>query len=109
MLVPFDELIGAFQFLVVVVGDAERLADVLDDVLIGCRRVAAGCFLTAEVGVFDVHVRVATDGTAEHLRHVLNTLADGGVTVSTATPHRPTLDDVFLTLTGTRELEGASR
>jgi ABC-2 type transport system ATP-binding protein len=54
-------------------------------------------------------VRVPTDGSADHLRHVLDTLATGGVAVSTATVRRPTLDDVFLTLTGTRELEGASR
>jgi ABC-2 type transport system ATP-binding protein len=54
-------------------------------------------------------VRVPTDGTADHLRHVLDTLAAEGVAVSTAAVHRPTLDDVFLTLTGTRELEGASR
>jgi ABC-2 type transport system ATP-binding protein len=54
-------------------------------------------------------VRVPTDGSADHLRQVLDALASGGVTVSTATVRRPTLDDVFLTLTGTRELEGASR
>jgi ABC-2 type transport system ATP-binding protein len=54
-------------------------------------------------------VRVPTDGSADHLRHVLDTLAAGGVEVSTATVRRPTLDDVFLTLTGTRQLEGASR
>jgi ABC-2 type transport system ATP-binding protein len=54
-------------------------------------------------------VRVPTDGSADHLRHVLDTLATGGVAVSTATVRRPTLDDVFLTLTGTADLEGASR
>jgi ABC-2 type transport system ATP-binding protein len=54
-------------------------------------------------------LRVPTDGSADHLRYVLDTLAAGGVAVSTATVRRPTLDDVFLTLTGTRELEGASR
>jgi ABC-2 type transport system ATP-binding protein len=54
-------------------------------------------------------VRVPTDGSADHLRHVLDTLATGGVAVSTATVRRPTLDDVFLTLTGTSQLEGASR
>ena len=54
-------------------------------------------------------VRVPTDGSAEHLRHVLDILAADGVAVSTATVRRPTLDDVFLALTGTRELEGVSR
>jgi ABC-2 type transport system ATP-binding protein len=52
---------------------------------------------------------VPTDGSADHLRYVLDTLAAGGVAVRTATVRRPTLDDVFLTLTGTRELEGACR
>jgi ABC-2 type transport system ATP-binding protein len=54
-------------------------------------------------------VRVPTDGSADHLRHVLDTLATDGVAVSTATVRRPTLDDVFLTLTGTSELEGVTR
>jgi ABC-2 type transport system ATP-binding protein len=65
-------------------------------------------------------VRVATDGSADHLRYVLGTLAGAGVAVGTASVHRPTLDDVFLTLTGTAPtadadtdiastLEGATR
>ncbi|HEV7658083.1 MAG TPA: ATP-binding cassette domain-containing protein [Mycobacteriales bacterium] len=57
-------------------------------------------------------VWVATDGTAGHLRHVLNTLAEGGIPVRTVTAHRPTLDDVFRTLTDrteSRTLEGATR
>ncbi len=77
---------------------------------------ARGLLLGAEVVVAAADragaapvVRVPTDGSADHLRHVLDTLATGGVAVSTATVRRPTLDDVFLTLTGTRELEGASR
>jgi ABC-2 type transport system ATP-binding protein len=76
----------------------------LDDV------TGAGALLGAAV----VHsgpgvLRVATDGTADHLRWVLDTLAAGAVPVASLTVHRPTLDDVFLTLTGSRELEGASR
>jgi ABC-2 type transport system ATP-binding protein len=45
-------------------------------------------------------VRVATDGTAAHVKHVLDRLELEGVGVATLVLHRPTLDDVFLTLTG---------
>ena len=44
-------------------------------------------------------VRVATDGSAAHVRQVLDRLADAGVEVDTLSLHRPTLDDVFLALT----------
>jgi ABC-2 type transport system ATP-binding protein len=46
-------------------------------------------------------VRVATDGSAAHLRWVLDTLAGADVGVGSVALHKPTLDDVFLTLTGT--------
>mgnify|MGYP001035096805 CR=1 FL=1 len=75
-------------------------------VVAGAGRGGAG--VPAAAGAEPV-VRVPTDGSADHLRYVLDTLAAGGVAVNTATVRRPTLDDVFLTLTGTRELEGASR
>jgi hypothetical protein len=55
---------------------------------------------------------VATDGSARHLKQVLDRLEREGVGVATLAVQRPTLDDVFLSLTGTpasRELEGASR
>ena len=45
-------------------------------------------------------LRVATDGSAGHLRHVLDVLATAGVAVASVALHRPTLDDVFLALTG---------
>jgi ABC-2 type transport system ATP-binding protein len=45
-------------------------------------------------------VRVATDGSAAHVREVLDRLARAGVEVATLSLHRPTLDDVFLALTG---------
>jgi ABC-2 type transport system ATP-binding protein len=70
---------------------------------------ATGRTVVADEGGRGALVRVVTDGSADHLRWVLDTLAAGGVAVSTATVRRPTLDDVFLTLTGTRELEGACR
>ena len=70
---------------------------------------AAGRGGVVAAGGAEPVVRVPTDGSADHLRYVLDTLAAGGVAVSTASVRRPTLDDVFLTLTATRELEGASR
>jgi ABC-2 type transport system ATP-binding protein len=45
-------------------------------------------------------VRVATDGTAAHVKHVLDQLEREGIGVASIALHRPTLDDVFLTLTG---------
>jgi ABC-2 type transport system ATP-binding protein len=57
-------------------------------------------------------VRVATDGSAAHLRYVLDFLEREGVGVATLSLHRPTLDDVFLTLTGQpagRELAVSAR
>ncbi len=93
-----DELkrrLGAEQVELVLDGPADPALGLLGDSVV---RSAAGT------------VWVATDGSAAHLRHVLGTLAAGGVEVATATPRRPTLDDVFLTLTGPgRTLEGASR
>ncbi|WP_370323968.1 ATP-binding cassette domain-containing protein [Euzebya sp.] len=46
-------------------------------------------------------LEVATDGTAEDLRAVLNALADAGIPLRRVDLHRPTLDDVFLSLTDT--------
>jgi ABC-2 type transport system ATP-binding protein len=45
-------------------------------------------------------VQVATDGTAAHLKHLLDRLELDRIAVATVELHRPTLDDVFLTLTG---------
>jgi ABC-2 type transport system ATP-binding protein len=44
-------------------------------------------------------VRLPSDGSAEHLRRVLDDLHSAGVPVATAATRRPTLDDVFLALT----------
>jgi ABC-2 type transport system ATP-binding protein len=43
---------------------------------------------------------VASDGSAAHVHRVLDRLAGGGVPVLRLAPARPTLDDVFLALTG---------
>ena len=45
-------------------------------------------------------IRVATDGTAMQLKDVLDRLELARIGVATIELHRPTLDDVFLTLTG---------
>jgi ABC-2 type transport system ATP-binding protein len=47
-----------------------------------------------------------SDGTAEHLRDVLNTLYTSGVHVVRVSSHRPTLDDVFMSLTETPARQG---
>jgi ABC-2 type transport system ATP-binding protein len=44
---------------------------------------------------------VPSDGSAGHLRHVLGDLAAAGIPVDRVSAHRPTLDDVFLSLTAT--------
>ena len=90
---------------------AEQVELVLDGAAGPALRLLGDAVVRSEAGT----VWVATDGSAAHLRHLLDTLADGGVGVATAIPRRPTLDDVFLTLTGfgrTRSdatLEGAAR
>jgi ABC-2 type transport system ATP-binding protein len=43
---------------------------------------------------------LASDGSAAHLRHVLDDLAAAGLEPLRARSHRPTLDDVFRSLTG---------
>src|SRR4029077_5001080 len=57
--VALAEFVGGFQLLVVLVLHAERLADVIDDVLIGRRIVATGRFLAGEERVHRIDVRVA--------------------------------------------------
>jgi ABC-2 type transport system ATP-binding protein len=44
-------------------------------------------------------VVVPTDGSAAQVRDLLNRLDASGVTVDQVAVHRPTLDDVFLTMT----------
>src|SRR5262245_58467714 len=59
VLVTLSEFVAGFQLLVVLVLHAERLADVVDDVLIGRRVVAAGRFLAGEERVHRIDIRVA--------------------------------------------------
>lgn len=44
---------------------------------------------------------VVSDGSAQHVKSVLDVLADRGVAAAQLSLHKPTLDDVFLSLTGT--------
>ena len=53
-------------------------------------------------------VSVAIDGGARHVRELLDSLDRAGINVESLSLHKPTLDDVFLTLTGkqaTKEAE----
>jgi ABC-2 type transport system ATP-binding protein len=52
---------------------------------------------------------VATDGTASHVYQTLAQLVRAGTPASTMSIHRPSLDDVFLSLTGTQHTETESR
>ena len=47
----------------------------------------------------DGAVQLPSDGSADHLRSVLDRLHTAGVAVDRVSAHRPTLDDVFLSLT----------
>jgi ABC-2 type transport system ATP-binding protein len=48
----------------------------------------------------DAHVvDLPSDGSADHLRSVLDRLHDAGIPVTRVSAHRPTLDDAFLALT----------
>lgn len=53
-----------------------------------------------EVDESERKVSVATEGTVADLKRVLDSMADAGVEVETFSLHKPTLDDVFLKLTG---------
>ena len=60
MAIAIADLCAALQFLIVVVLDAERAADVVDHVLIGSRVVAARQFVAGGFGGFPVRVDVAS-------------------------------------------------
>ncbi len=44
-------------------------------------------------------VHVATQGSAEEVHHLFETLLSAGISADRLTLHKPTLDDVFLSLT----------
>jgi ABC-2 type transport system ATP-binding protein len=47
----------------------------------------------------NLELHVASDGSAAELHHVLDDLLSAGIGVDRVSSHRPTLDDVFMTLT----------
>lgn len=53
-----------------------------------------------EVDESERKISVATEGTVADLKRVLDSMASAGVEVETFSLHKPTLDDVFLKLTG---------
>jgi ABC-2 type transport system ATP-binding protein len=61
---------------------------------------ADGCHRTLDV---------ATDGTASHVYETLAQLVRSGTPATSMSIHRPSLDDVFLSLTGTQHSETESR
>src|SRR5580704_15211898 len=66
MSVAFHDLVAGLELLGVLVLDPERLADVVDDILIGRGVIAAGRFIPGEVGVLHVHVHVAGRDLGRH-------------------------------------------
>lgn len=56
-----------------------------------------------EVSDEDRKISISTDGTVKDIKRVLDALAEGGIEVETLSLHKPTLDDVFMKLTGKRE------
>ncbi len=52
-------------------------------------------------------VSVSTNGTVAEIKRVLNLMEEAGVTIESLNLHKPTLDDVFMNLTG-HELEGSA-
>lgn len=53
-----------------------------------------------EVNEDERRIGVATDGTVSDLKRVLDAMQENGIEVETFSLHKPTLDDVFLKLTG---------
>ena len=70
-----------------------RLGDPAD---VPAALAALGAGARAAVGSV---VQLPSDGSAEHLRWVLDRLHTAGVPLERVSAHRPTLDDVFLSLT----------
>jgi ABC-2 type transport system ATP-binding protein len=51
---------------------------------------------------------IPSDGTAAHVHQVLNHLATARIPVARVSSHRPTLDDVFMSVTANRTPEGVN-
>lgn len=81
----------------------DRLELTLGDADSFARAVSAlgGSVIDADPDEFSATVVIKE--THSDVRRALDTLADAGITVQTVAVHKPTLDDVFLSLTGTQK------
>jgi ABC-2 type transport system ATP-binding protein len=61
---------------------------------------ALGCLGTARTDERLRTIELVTDGTAAHIHTTLSRLAGAGASARRVSIHRPSLDDVFLSLTG---------
>ncbi len=100
-----DNIVVIDKGIIVAEGTATQLKARLGDTVIELefhdagRAAAAAAALHAEIAANTI-VRVVMTNGSETLRTALNTLADAGLVADGVTLREPTLDDVFLTLTG---------
>jgi ABC-2 type transport system ATP-binding protein len=80
----------------------ERLVLTFPDAGACARALALPATAGAVPGDRPLTVSLPSDGGAEHVRRVLDELHAAGVPLTRVTGARPTLDDAFLALTGTR-------
>ena len=73
--------------IVLTFGDAGALAE------------ASTHFPAAQADLERLQLHLASDGSAIHLHQVLGELVAAGIQIGRVSSHRPTLDDVFMTLT----------
>lgn len=86
---------------------SERLEVVIEQ---GSDFAKAAALITGEnlhVNEEERSISVSTDGSVASIKRVLDTLAHAGIEIDSMSVHKPTLDDVFLELTG-KEVEGES-
>jgi ABC-2 type transport system ATP-binding protein len=86
----------------------ERLVLGFDDVA-AQRRAAHRLAPSGATADGELTVALPSDGGADHVRRVLDDLAAAGIPVARVATTRPTLDDVFLALTGARPADEAEQ
>lgn len=64
---------------------------------------------SAKVNAEDRMISVATDGSVSELKKVLDKLEKAGIGIESLSLHKPTLDDVFLHLTGHEAKDGQGK
>jgi ABC-2 type transport system ATP-binding protein len=65
----------------------------------GALAEASTHFPAAQADLERLQLHLASDGSAFHLHQVLGQLVAAGIQIARVSSHRPTLDDVFMTLT----------